>query len=680
MDLAVLADEATSWWSALFSARALGIALWIGLAVLTVTLLVLSRTRWGQAKPLSKCVVLSVFAHFLFLMYAYGTRLIFEQPPVADKEGIRLTIVDAGDQQQRDLDDVDVDQQPWDRVISPAVVQPHTMSPQRLASNTNQHPLEHRETGTTDFDTSAVHDRLQTRPQSRPTAQHRNDDSHLWANDASKSDVEVETPQPSKAEVDSSPVGPSISGPRRVRLTQNDSTLSRKTTPDDANTGFLKDESRMQRLAQAPLVTAKNDAIASQINQLRQSNNKLDSSQQVTAPAPSVKIEADVSDTAQSTPETNSSSGGRAEPKRAADGEDLPSIYKNRASDNFTRIAVKNGGDGRTEAAVRAALKWLVSHQEPDGRWDSSRFGGGSKTFVEQQDRQGAGIEADAAVTGLAILAFLAHGQTHLEGEYRKNVQRGLEFLLRTQKSNGNLAGDARLFAAMYCHGMAMLAISEAYAITGDRRIRPFVERAVKYTVDSQDTTTGGWRYRPGDPGDMSQFGWQVMALKSAEMGGIKIPTRTRAGMLRFINSVSAGNYGGLARYSSRERVNRTMTAESLMSRYLLGTATDPRLVDEATSYIGQDLPRSGTPNLYYWYYGTMAMFQSGGERWTSWNAAMKRQLVGLQQTTGDNAGSWAPATVWGGCGGRVYSTAMATLCLEIYYRYLPILADNSSR
>ena len=99
---------------------------------------------------------------------------------------------------------------------------------------------------------------------------------------------------------------------------------------------------------------------------------------------------------------------------------------------------------------------------------------------VAGHDREGAGTDADTGITGLAMLACLANGQTHLEGKYRKNVQRGLEFLLRSQAADGNLAGSARLYARMYCHGMASLALSEALALTGDVRIRPYVERAVR--------------------------------------------------------------------------------------------------------------------------------------------------------------------------------------------------------
>jgi hypothetical protein len=263
-------------------------------------------------------------------------------------------------------------------------------------------------------------------------------------------------------------------------------------------------------------------------------------------------------------------------------------------------------------------------------------------------------------------------------------VQHGLEFVLGQQADDGNLAGPARLYARMYCHGMATLAMSEAYAMTGDQRMRAYVERAVQYTINAQDRGTGGWRYQPADQGDMSQFGWQVMALKSAELAGITIPGETRASMIRFLRSVSKGEHGGLASYRPTERASETMTAEALSCRFFLGIQQDERAVHEATNYLSQRLPSSGQANLYYWYYGTIGLFQSqrvpsdtGQElnetTWPQWNEALQQQLLTRQERSGDDAGSFSPDTIWGSYGGRVYSTALATLCLEVYYRYLPV-------
>jgi hypothetical protein len=298
---------------------------------------------------------------------------------------------------------------------------------------------------------------------------------------------------------------------------------------------------------------------------------------------------------------------------------------------------------------------------------------------VRGHDRQHAGADADTGITGLALLAFLGAGQTHLEGEFRTNVQRGLEYIIRNQQQSGSLAGDARLFAQIYCHGIATLAVSEAYAMTGDHRLQPFVERAVRFSVSAQHSTTGGWRYQPGDQGDTSQLGWQLMALKSAELAGIDVPRRTLAGTRRFLASVASGAHGGLASYRINEAPSRTMTAEALACHFFLKDY-DESAVREGVRYIMGELPRDGKANLYYWYYATLALYQLQDPDWESWNAALTEQLLRRQRTGGGSlAGSWDADTVWGGYGGRVYSTSLAALCLEVYYRYLPLLAGEST-
>jgi hypothetical protein len=274
-------------------------------------------------------------------------------------------------------------------------------------------------------------------------------------------------------------------------------------------------------------------------------------------------------------------------------------------------------------------------------------------------------------VTGLAVLAFMAAGHTHRQGEYQKNVLNGLNYLLRIQGRDGNMAGEAETFAQMYCHGIATLALAEAYALTGENLLREPVQRAISYTLASQHSTDGGWRYRPGDEGDTSQFGWQVMALKTAELGGLGIPQKSRDGMHRFLSRVSSGRSGGLASYRPREQVSPTMTAEALACRFFLNTLRDEATINEAADYLDQNRPGEGRANLYYWYYGTLAMHQVHDARWERWNEALQARLLPSQRHDGRLAGTWDPGvTVWGGYGGRVYTTAMGALCLESYYRF----------
>ena len=77
---------------------------------------------------------------------------------------------------------------------------------------------------------------------------------------------------------------------------------------------------------------------------------------------------------------------------------------------------------------------------------------------------------------------------------------------------------------------------------------------------------------------------------------------------------------------------------------------------------------------MYYWYYGTYAMYQMGGRHWRDWSRALEPVLLESQRRDGDFAGSWDPVGPWGFSGGRVYSTALMALCLQVQHRYSRVL------
>ena len=356
------------------------------------------------------------------------------------------------------------------------------------------------------------------------------------------------------------------------------------------------------------------------------------------------------------------------------------SPYAHRNAPDRLEYAERHGGSIETEAAVAAALKWLAERQSDDGRWDADKFGAGEERAVLGQDRGGAGADADSGITALALLAFIGAGHSHTVGDYQTTVARGLEFLMRGQSTDGHLAANTSLYARMYCHSMASFALAEALAMSGDKRLEGAVRRAVEYSLRAQHPSTGGWRYRPGDLGDTSQLGWQLMSLWSAERAGIKIPPRTWTGAERFLRSVERGRLGGLAAYRPDGPPSTPMTAEAMYCRLVvadaLGGSTNRLAADEATAAILAMPPEPQRVNLYYWYYATLALHHQQEKSseaeaaWQSWNTALTLALVNSQLGEGPEVGSWEPNCIWGGYGGRVYSTAISAMCLEVYYRY----------
>lgn len=358
----------------------------------------------------------------------------------------------------------------------------------------------------------------------------------------------------------------------------------------------------------------------------------------------------------------------------ATDGPSgVPAPYRLRGTEEREAATRRYGGNAESERAVELSLKWLADNQTPDGFWDASEHGSGSTRSEGMQTFADVGKEADTGVTGLALLAFLGRGHTLNSGEYSETVARGLRWLVAQQRSDGALGGRAGVTDFAYCHAMATFALAEAYALS-DRSASNWlklpVQRAVQHCLDTM-TPDGGWRYQKGQAdGDMSIFGWQLMAIKSAELGGITVPKTAEDRMVQFLIARSLGTHGGLAGYRASDRPTPSMTAEALYCKQRLGISRDNPACAEAVAFLEAAPPNRAQMNYYYWYYGSLAMRQYGGDEWTRWNDRLRNLLVQEQRKSGALAGSWDPRDPWGRYGGRIYSTALATLCLEVYYRY----------
>jgi hypothetical protein len=313
------------------------------------------------------------------------------------------------------------------------------------------------------------------------------------------------------------------------------------------------------------------------------------------------------------------------------------------------------GGSGATEGAVGRALDWLSRHQEGDGRWSIQKHGGEAGH--------------DVAATGFALLCYLGWGIKHdVPGKYQAPAAKAVDWLVKQAKPDGDIRGPGN----MYDQGIAAIALAEAYGLTRDPALGVCVSNVVGFIMRAQNAKTGGWRYKPGEGGDTSVVGWQTMALVSANMAGIAVPKEhfERAGV--WLNSVSSGDKNGLYGYVNKT-ASRGMTAEGMFCWQILGTPPDDPKMQAGASYLQLQPPGPGNKDFYYWYYATLAMYQHGGSTWDDWNRSLKAILPGLQVLEGDDAGAWLPAGfTLGDRMGKVVCTAMATLTLEVYYRYLP--------
>ncbi len=336
------------------------------------------------------------------------------------------------------------------------------------------------------------------------------------------------------------------------------------------------------------------------------------------------------------------------------------------------------GGTKQSERAVAASLNWIARHQNRDGSWSFD----GYHWHCKDATCSGAGwLKADVAATALALLPFLAAGQTHeSRGPYRANIYQGLAYLMKTQKRDGSLWGNSP--QKMYTHGMATITLCEAYGLTGDKPLGAAAQGAINFIQSTQHPRTGGWRYNPGDEGDTSVVGWIAMALKSGMVAGLNVSEPTLQGIKHWLSLCAAGKHQGLFSFTPGSGPSPSMTAVGILLNQYSGMTPDNPAMQEGVGYIMSQLPHSGARSLYYWYYASQVMHNLPGTDWDRWNRAMRRVLIESQVKEGCATGSWDPARpttellTWQ-CG-RLCVTSLSALTLEVYYRYLPLYKLDS--
>ena len=343
----------------------------------------------------------------------------------------------------------------------------------------------------------------------------------------------------------------------------------------------------------------------------------------------------------------------------AEDNVGLQALFTLRQGDTRRKHIELLGGSEATEKAVSQGLEWLAKNQLEDGSWDLRKHQGSTKS--------------NTAGTGLGVLPFLAAGYTHNnDGKYKQTVAKAVAWLLANQQDSGELQGKGDS-QRMYSHGIAAIALCEAFAMSQDETLKEPAQQALNFIVASQHKPSGGWRYNPNEKADTSVVGWQMMALKSGEMAGLTVPSSSYELVKKWLASVENQKGPGTFGYTDRNP-RPSMTAEGLLCLQFMGTRRDdPRMLNGA-SYLLRSLPEKQQKlTSYYWYYATQAMYHMQGDYWEPWNEKTKTVLIETQEMSGGNAGSWRPIDNWEKSGGRVYATSIKLLMLEVYYRHLPL-------
>lgn len=332
-----------------------------------------------------------------------------------------------------------------------------------------------------------------------------------------------------------------------------------------------------------------------------------------------------------------------------------------------------DGSSNTTEDAVLRALRWLKKYQETDGSWNAKSGGGPGAN------------EGDCtpALTGLALLTYLAHGETPSSEEFGQTVERAIRWLVDNQEKDGQFQ---KRDPHNYSQPIASYALSEAFGMTQIPMVKDAAKKSVDVLIKGQHAD-GSWTYNceTVNRSDISYSGWCGQALKAAKMAGVENDGLDLA-IQKAIQGYRTNFKNGVFQYEIKDgtpgdlNCQGRLTSVGTLCMQLLGAVKEPE-ARSGLEWLNKNATCDwaapwGTSPIYYWYYTTQAKFHAGGDVWKQWNSQFSVQFVVNQKVVKGAGVDGKDIGYWEGldslCRSYVYNTTLCTLSLEVYYRYLP--------
>ncbi len=315
--------------------------------------------------------------------------------------------------------------------------------------------------------------------------------------------------------------------------------------------------------------------------------------------------------------------------------------YESRTGGGRRNLVAVGGGSAASESSVERSPRWSARHQSADGSFRSLELGG-------TEDR----TELD---TALILLGWLGAGYTDEQGRYADNIRRALQYLASRSDGSGSIGSD------LLTQAVSTLALAEAHGMT-NRYAEPAQKavQALSNRILRDPLLPIALSDASAFPSGAQNVAWMTMALKSAKLAGLEVPQEAFDRLLELVESVE-----------SAPPNPRSLAATALARTHLGESLDSPRLAAAAAALL-----KTGVvlPDPQHVYLATLFLFQRGGEDWDSWNRSVKDGIISCQvRDNSDSDGSWDPAGLADEGASRAYVTGLFMMCLEVYYRYLPV-------
>ncbi|MCM8525432.1 MAG: hypothetical protein NE327_02875 [Lentisphaeraceae bacterium] len=335
-----------------------------------------------------------------------------------------------------------------------------------------------------------------------------------------------------------------------------------------------------------------------------------------------------------------------------------PSVIGGKTPGGNKGLITKHGVDIGTYTSFIKCLQWLAKVQNADGSW---------------------GNEAKAGYTGLALLTFLAHGETPTSRRYGSNVKKAMKWLAEDKMDTKSHHG--------YPHAIKTYAVSEAYAMTGISILKKSMDDCVEIIVKGQQQ--GGafdYNYRASENRqDLSFSGWNYQALKAAYLAGCDVKGLQESiyKSLEYLKLMgdSEKSFAYTTSNSDPDQSKGagkwTMKAVGALCLQLLEPGEHAILKDELDSMLKEGVTRfnwNKAPgrSLYGWYYETNAMFHAQGKYWKGWKDKFAKVLMENQHPEGYWVYPGNNHMPGSELSKKIYATTLSALMLSVPFRYLP--------